>query len=428
MILAEQKSSWHRLDNTANLFPVITSRRFSNVYRIALTLDEAVEPELLQRALVGVLPQFAAFRVRLRHGLFWHYFEANTAEPLVYPEDDYPCRYIDPGQNNQFVFRLSYFENRINLEVFLVLTDGTAGKDFLLAIVCQYLMLAHPAEYSEEDKSRKWFSGHGANVEDSYLAHYMPTKKSNYYVGRAYKIKGERNLLGNLSVIHAHLDIPQLKSFCREKQVTITQYITAVIGWAVCEQQLKNRTRLPVNVFLPVNLRNMFDSGTSLNFFSNVFISFDSDMSSLRFEDLLQEVKRQFEEKINRESMLEKISYTTAQRSNPFVRVIPLPIKNAAMRVIFERSAKSNTLSFTNLGPVNLPPQFARHVTGATLLLSCAPREPFKCAAISYGDDFALNMSSTLRSVSLQRAIIRHFAADGLDVVVETNGVDYANM
>ncbi|MDL2253242.1 hypothetical protein LJC49_04125 [Ruminococcaceae bacterium OttesenSCG-928-I18] len=426
--MPDNKGGWHRLDNTANLFPVITSRRFSNVYRIAVTLDAAVEPELLQRALIEVLPEFAAFRVRLRRGLFWHYFETNPNEPILYLEDDYPCRYIDPGQNRHFLFRLSYYENRVNLEVFHVLTDGTAGKDFLLAVVCRYLMLAHPAEYSEDDKARKWFSGHASNVEDGYLTNYTPSKKSNYRVGRGYKIKGERNLLGNLSVVHVHLGIDQLKTHCKQRQVTITQYLTAVIGWAVCTQQRKASTRLPVNIFLPVNLRNMFDSGTALNFFSNVYISFEGDLSALTFEEILQEVKSQFEEKISKEGMLEKISYTTAQRSNPVVRVIPLLLKNAVLRLVFEMSAKSSTLSFTNLGPLRLPPQFERHVTGATLLLSCAPKEPFKCAAISYKNDFTLNMSSTLRSVALQRAIVRHLAEDGLHVVVETNGVDYASM
>ena len=131
MKVSAEKGHWHRLDNTANLFPVISSRKFSNVYRIAVSLAQAVEPELLQKALETVLPRFSAFRVRLRHGMFWYYLEENTATPTVYPEEDYPCRYIDPVQNNHFQFRVSYFENRVNLEVFHVLTDGNGGKDFL---------------------------------------------------------------------------------------------------------------------------------------------------------------------------------------------------------------------------------------------------------------------------------------------------------
>ena len=41
---------WHKLDNTANLFPVIVSETVSNVYRISVTLKEDIDPELLQKA------------------------------------------------------------------------------------------------------------------------------------------------------------------------------------------------------------------------------------------------------------------------------------------------------------------------------------------------------------------------------------------
>ncbi|MFQ7005080.1 MAG: hypothetical protein ACLRRT_16275 [Ruthenibacterium lactatiformans] len=38
-----------------------------------------MDPALLQQALEQTLPYFAAFNVRLRHGLFWNYLETNRA-------------------------------------------------------------------------------------------------------------------------------------------------------------------------------------------------------------------------------------------------------------------------------------------------------------------------------------------------------------
>ena len=82
---------WHKLDNTANIFPVVASRRYSNVFRLTAVMREAVDPALLQQALEQTLPYFAAFNVRLRHGLFWNYLETNRATPQVLPEQDAPC-------------------------------------------------------------------------------------------------------------------------------------------------------------------------------------------------------------------------------------------------------------------------------------------------------------------------------------------------
>ena len=45
-----QEIRWDKLDNTANLFPVIAGESMSNVYRISVTLTELVDHELLQEA------------------------------------------------------------------------------------------------------------------------------------------------------------------------------------------------------------------------------------------------------------------------------------------------------------------------------------------------------------------------------------------
>lgn len=42
------------------------------------------------------------------------------------------------------MFRVTYYKNRINLEVFHVLTDGMGGINFLRELTYQYLRLAHP--------------------------------------------------------------------------------------------------------------------------------------------------------------------------------------------------------------------------------------------------------------------------------------------
>ena len=44
-------SKWRRLDNTANIFPVIASESMSQVFRVSVTLKKEVRPELLQQAL-----------------------------------------------------------------------------------------------------------------------------------------------------------------------------------------------------------------------------------------------------------------------------------------------------------------------------------------------------------------------------------------
>ena len=142
---AYREIRWDRLDNTAHLFPVIAGENMSNVYRISVTLTELVQPDILQQALNIVLPKMDGFNLRLRMGVFWYYFEENgKSAPRVREESNFPCRYIQQNQNHSYMFRVTYYKYRINLEVFHVLTDGMGGINFLKELTYQYLRLAHP--------------------------------------------------------------------------------------------------------------------------------------------------------------------------------------------------------------------------------------------------------------------------------------------
>ena len=100
----KKEMRWEKLDNTANLFPVIANETMTNVYRIAVILSENIRPECLQEALEQVLPWFNTMNVRMRTGMFWYYFETNTkGKPVVREEQDFPCRYVERHENIFFV-------------------------------------------------------------------------------------------------------------------------------------------------------------------------------------------------------------------------------------------------------------------------------------------------------------------------------------
>ncbi|MBP8856086.1 MAG: hypothetical protein KBG54_06230, partial [Oscillospiraceae bacterium] len=56
-------TKWHKLDNTANIFPVVATKRMTNVFRLTAVLKEPIDAAILQEALDKTLPFFAAFSV-----------------------------------------------------------------------------------------------------------------------------------------------------------------------------------------------------------------------------------------------------------------------------------------------------------------------------------------------------------------------------
>ena len=144
-----QGQKWRKLDNTGKLFPLVSSESLSNVFRIAVTLKEEINREILQQALEDILPQFESFRVRLRRGLFWYYFETNHRKITVEKEDAYPCQYISHKVAPYYLLRVSYYSTRINVEIYHALSDGLGAVNFAKLLACRYLQIKHQMDTPE---------------------------------------------------------------------------------------------------------------------------------------------------------------------------------------------------------------------------------------------------------------------------------------
>ena len=211
----KKEMRWEKLDNTANLFPVIANETMTNVYRIAVILSENIRPECLQEALEQVLPWFNTMNVRMRTGMFWYYFETNTkGKPVVREEQDFPCRYVERHENRNYLFRVTYYKNRINLEVFHALADGMGAVNFLRELTYQYLRIYYPQLSGE--MGDRLCDDTSLDTEDSYLKNYKKAGKKTYKSVPAVHMKGEHLVRGELGTIHGYMSVKQLKEKAKE--------------------------------------------------------------------------------------------------------------------------------------------------------------------------------------------------------------------
>ena len=257
---------WRRLDNSAKIFPLSTGKRYSTVFRLSVLLKEDIIPELLQEAVIETLEKYQSFKVKIKNGFFWHYLENNTKQPIVEEEKDYPCKYIDPILNRGYLFKVTYFKNKINIDIFHALTDGNSGTVFFREIVYTYLEKCHPEELKAENRIVRKIE---YDTEDSYMKNYDKKAKSNGENPKAYKLKAKQLKLGAVSCIHQIINLEQLKQETKKYDVTITQYLTAVLLYSIYnENYLKNNGKKPIKMYIPVNLKKYYPSKTISNFFS----------------------------------------------------------------------------------------------------------------------------------------------------------------
>jgi NRPS condensation-like uncharacterized protein len=416
---------WDRLDNTAHLFPVIAGQSMSNVYRISVTLKELVNPELLQEALDIVLPKFDGFNLRLRQGIFWYYFEENgKPAPRVKEETAYPCRYIYQNKNKSYMFRVTYYKYRINLEVFHVLTDGMGGINFLKELTYQYLRLVHPE--LKGDKGDALASSTSLNREDSFLKNYRKSSQKGYKTKKAYLIEGDRLNPGEFGVMHGYMNIPELKDVCHRYGVSINEYLVSVFVWSVYRECMHGMpSQKPIRVAVPVNLRPYFNSITTKNFFVMVSAEFHPEKEEYSFEEVLEAVRTSLKEQINKENLEKLFSYNVSNEKFILARATPLFMKNIAMKVVYSQSALANTTTITNIGNITIDDIYKPYVEMFHAFLAMSKGQHIKGTICSYGDTLAFNFSYDLADPSVQRGFFRKIAEDGVAVRVESNGVNY---
>lgn len=422
---SEHDIGWDKLDNTANLFPVIAGEDMTNVYRISVTLTEEIVPEQLQEALGLILPKFDGFNIRLRQGIFWYYFEENGKRPpRVTEEEDYPCRFIVQNKNRSYMFRVSYYRCRINLEVFHVLTDGMGGINFLKELTYQYLRLIHPQLMEKTGNTLS--SETSLNREDSFLKNYKKGHAKGYKSEKAHLIKGEKLKKGEFGVMHGYLSIPQLKEVCHKYGVSINEFLVAAMAYSIFMEDMHAMPgKRPIRIAVPVNLRPYFNSVTTKNFFAMVSAEFDPKKEDYTFIEILEIVKNSLRSQINKEHLEELFSYNVSNEKHLIARAVPLFLKNIAMRYVYTISALANTTTVTNIGNISVREEYKPYIERFHAFISMSKGQYLKGTICSYDNTLVYTFTSVLRDVSVQRGFFRLLQQEGIDVSIESNGVYY---
>ncbi len=420
----KEKLKWRRLDNSAKLFPIVGNKKFSSVYRMSVLLIQDINPDLLKKAVEQTLEIFTSFKVCLRMGFFWYYLEENEKEIVIFKEETYPCRYIDKKANNGYLFKVSYYQNKINVEIFHALTDGNTAVEFIKTIVYQYLNLCYPDTFSEKF-SIKSIEADTQNIEDSYLKNYQKNLHGKESSKKAYILKGKRLLPYQVGITHGFISLKPVIKTCRKLKVTVSEYFTAVLIYSIYQEQKKQReSKKPIKVCLPVNLKKYFSSTTVTNFFSYMTIVADHKQLDLTdFDLILAFVRNNFKNKLQKEEMAKTMAHTVRLGNSIYIRMIPLALKKLILKLIYSEIQKYTTTTFSNLGKINVLPEYEAYIDQFFFLIGPEKAEKIKCTACSYGNNIAFSFASILQENRVEQNFFKFLESQGIPFTMVTNGI-----
>ena len=417
---------WLQLDNAAKVYPAASNRRWSALFRLSMDLTEEVDPELLQQAQERVAPRFPMYYTQLQRGAFWYYLEHSGAAMRVHREGPWPCMPLRLRAGDGYLFRILYYRKRITAEFFHALTDGTGGLCFLKTLVAEYLTLRYGINIPRGNGILDVQEASAPEEREDSFFRYVGDVNASRKETKGYRIHGTPEKEGFVTLITGKMPVDILLGKAREKGVSITTYLTAVMIQAVQELQeadgisVKKRREVKVNV--PVDLRRFFPSRTLRNFASYVNPGIDPRMGVHTLDEILNRVHHHLGAEATQKQLLAKFTANVRSEQNKIIRLMPLFIKDFVLKQIFLAvgDRKSSTC-ISNLGNQVLPPEMATYVTGIDFILGPLAINPVACSTISYNGVLAFYMLRTIAESSLPRAFFTRLVNLGIPVEINSN-------
>lgn len=399
-----RRDYWRKLDNAAKIFPATSNQKDTRVFRFYCECKEPVEKKPLQLALDKTIEKYPVFLSVLRKGVFWFYFEESNLKPLVTEETEPPCLHLYLRDKKTLLFQVTYFQNRINFEVFHALTDGTGASLFLEELVTNYLQFRYPEaqlpdfNFTEADMTVQ------DQESDGFSKYYKKVQQKENKKISAYQLSGEKCGYGELSITEGLVSCKAVLAKAKEYGVSMTVFLTAILLCAIHEETSKRQHKKSIAIMIPVNLRKYFPSSSMLNFFGWIepFYRFPHD--EYNFQDVVTSVRDYFKQELTKPALGQRFSHYMKMEYNPILRFCPLGIKNLGMKIGNFLSKNNVTAVFSNLGNVILPPEYAQYIQRFGVFTSTSKVELSIC---SFQDDLVLSFASGFHHQNIERNFFR---------------------
>ena len=417
---------WMKLDNAAKIYPAAKRRNWNNFFRISATLTEPVDTAVLRSALDVTARRFPSIAVRLRRGMFWYYLEQIPHSPAIQEEKSCPLAHAPFHEVRQCAFRVLVYHNRFAVEFFHALTDGTGGLTFFKTLLAEYLSQKYGLTIPAGDGVLGRLEEPDAEeLEDSFLR-YAGNVKASRKEATAWHLTGTPEKDGFKDLVTLMIPAPALKDCAKAHGVTVTELLCAAMMQAICRLQAEKvpqrSRRKPVKVLLPVNLRNLFPSKTLRNFASYITPEVDPRMGDYTFDEICAAVHHRMGLENNPQTMRAKFAANVASEQSPLLRVMPLFIKNLAMKAVFDTVGECKScLCLSNLGVVRLPEVMAPYVERMDFIIGVQAKAPHNCGVLTWNDTVYINCIRSIREPELELHFYRVLHQLGLPVKVESN-------
>lgn len=417
------KRKWYKLDNAALIFPSIIKKGWSNAFRISVTLNETVDPIVLEKAINMMKKRFPTFFVCLRTGFFWFYLVENSKDIKPILDYAYPLTHMSRRDLAKSCIKVLYFENRIAVEFFHSVTDGNGGLIFVKNLTATYLSLKKGISIPLSDglvdlDSAPLFD----EINDAFRVHSAPTVKSRSETN-SYMLKGTKEEDHFLHLVTGEIDTTSLLEVAHKYNASVTAFLSAIMIDSIIKiQRSKKKRQKDVKVTIPINLRRLYGEKTLRNFILTLNIGVNPNLGEYSIQELCDIVSNSIKLEATPKLMSERIAANIHPQESKILRVVPLFFKVFAMRLVYNRyGERKGSINISNLGQVNVPKELKECVSRFEFIIGPQLMYPNNMSLCSYNGKTYIEMIRNIKEAELERVFFSKLVEEGLTVLIESN-------
>lgn len=431
---AAGQPEWYRLDNSALIYPAVMRRNWAAMFRVSVTLRETIDPDVLQRALEATVRRIPTFRLSLHRGLFWYYLDLNKHMPRVEPDVLNPCKKIDKEENDGYCFRVRYYRERIALELFHSISDGTGAMVFLKTLAARYLTLQGHSIPAGDGVLDCGGEPRPEEMEDSHTkyAHFQHIESRKETA--AYHPAMTREPVHTLNIVTGRMPVEQVHERAKALGVSINEYLAGALCFTFCRLQKrelegkagKRKKPKPVKISVPINMRSFYPSETVRNFSLFVNPGVDPSYGDYSFEETVLQIHHFMRLRLNEKYLNAVLSANVGNQKNTAARLAPLFLKNWAMDIGYRLYGESRyTVALSNLGVMKTPAAMAPFVQRFDFIMGPPRTNTHGATAVSWDGTLNLTVASVVEETEAERLLFTELVRRGIHVTVESNRNPY---
>lgn len=422
MSIIKTKNYWRKLDDQAKIYSLSRNDYDTSIFRLSIILKNKINKQIFEKAVTKTLEKYKAYKVKMEGGFFWYYLDENNKKVVVSEEKEQPFKKINTAENNNYLFKVTYFDKKINIEFFHTLTDGNSGSAFFKEIIYNYLNLRYPKVLINKINKEKILS----DSENAYIKNYDKNITKAYNPPKAYMLKGKELSPGTVAITHFKVSLPKIKKYANTKKCSLSVLLSAMLAYSIYEENYKKyKGKKPINICIPIDLKKYFSTSTISNFVSYMVICLElKKKQKYNFNDILSKVNDEFERKLKYDKIVETMSSNGKMVNNVFVRIVPLLLKRIMVILGTLEFKRHFSTTLSNIGIFEVEEKYQEYIKDYYFVLAPDWSEKIRCGVVSYKENLIVSFGTNLSNSNIERRFKLLLDKFKIDYSIETNNVN----